>query len=100
MANRAILLVEAAMGKPRDVMLSLRKLECVKSVDRVTPPYDVIAIVEVDASREVTEEIQHQLGAVDGITRVVVCSIQDSDLPWFAPLSRADSPVLSSSQSL
>jgi DNA-binding Lrp family transcriptional regulator len=100
MANRAILLVEAALGKSIDVMLSLRKLECVKSADRVTPPYDVIAIVEVDASREVTEEIQHQLGAVDGITRVVVCSIQDSDLPWLAPLSRADSPVLSSSQSL
>ena len=65
MACRAILLVEAALGKSAQVMHSLRGLECVKSAERVTPPYDVIAIVEVNASEEVTQEIQRQLGIAD-----------------------------------
>jgi hypothetical protein len=85
MTCRAILLVEAALGKSVQVLHCLRELDCVKSADRVTPPYDVIAIVEVDASREVTDEVQRLPDLVDGIIRMVVCSIQDFDLPLFSP---------------
>lgn len=99
MTCRAILLVEAALGKSIQVLHSLRELECVKSADRVTPPYDVIAVVEVDDSLEVADEMQRLPDVVDGIVRMVVCSIQDLDLPRYSSRSRDDSLLLSASQS-
>ena len=94
MASRAIILVEAALGKSTEIIYSLRKLECVLSAERVTPPYDVIALIEVDASQDVNDEVPRQLGIVDGIIRTVVCCVQDLDLPRFAPLSQDDPRVL------
>ncbi|OGO40548.1 MAG: hypothetical protein A2147_02660 [Chloroflexi bacterium RBG_16_57_8] len=74
MANKAILLVEVALGKSAEVICSLKRLECVKSAERVTPPYDVIATVEVEPS----QAVERQLGMIDGITRVAVCRTLDS----------------------
>lgn len=77
MANRAILLIEAALGKPVEVVSSLRKLPWVRTADRVTPPYDVIAVVEVDSSKDATEEVHRNLGGVPGITAVIVCPVME-----------------------
>ena len=46
MATKAYLLVETAVGKTRDVASALRGLEAVESVDVVTGPYDIIALIQ------------------------------------------------------
>lgn len=79
MANRAILLIEAALGKSRDVVSMLRSMSWVTSADRVTPPYDVIAFVEMEAPIETAEEIKRSLTSEAGIAGLVICAVDDPD---------------------
>jgi uncharacterized protein with GYD domain len=48
MAAKAFILIETAVGKTKDVIATLKKTGGVKSVDAVTGPYDIIAVVEED----------------------------------------------------
>ena len=46
MSTKAYILIETTVGKSRDVADALRSLQGVETVDAVTGPYDIIAIVE------------------------------------------------------
>ena len=46
MAVRAYVLIETEVGKTREVIEAIRRLEGVVSVDSVTGPYDAIATIE------------------------------------------------------
>jgi DNA-binding Lrp family transcriptional regulator len=79
MAMRAYVLIEAAVGKARSVAEGVQKLNLVEarviSVDAVTGPFDVIALLEADdldrLGRAVTEGIQQ----VDGVQRTTTCLV-------------------------
>jgi len=73
MAAKAFVLVETAVGKNKDVVSTLHKLKGVKSVDTVTGPYDIIAVVEADTLNEIGDIITGKIHAVDGISRTVTC---------------------------
>ena len=47
MAAKAFVLIETEVGKTKDVIAALQKLKGVVSVDTVTGPYDIIAILQV-----------------------------------------------------
>ncbi len=46
MSTKAYVLIEVGVGKTRDVITALRQVDGVTSVEAVTGPYDVIAILE------------------------------------------------------
>ncbi len=46
MAAKAFVLIETAVGRSKEVVVALKELKGVASVDTVTGPYDVIAIVQ------------------------------------------------------
>jgi DNA-binding Lrp family transcriptional regulator len=79
MAMRAYVLIEAAVGKARSVAEGVQKLNLAEarviSVDAVTGPFDVIALLEADhldrLGRAVTEGIQQ----VDGVQRTTTCLV-------------------------
>jgi DNA-binding Lrp family transcriptional regulator len=48
MATKAYLLVETAVGKTREVANTLKGLEGIETVDVVTGPYDIIAIIHAE----------------------------------------------------
>jgi DNA-binding Lrp family transcriptional regulator len=75
MNARAYVLVETAVGKTKAVVTSLKKMEGIKSVDTVTGPYDVIAIVEASTLNDVGDIITSKIHAVDGISRTVTCLV-------------------------
>jgi DNA-binding Lrp family transcriptional regulator len=75
MNARAYVLVETAVGKTKAVVTSLKKMEGIKSVDTVTGPYDVIAIVEAPTLNDVGDIITSKIHAVDGISRTVTCLV-------------------------
>ncbi|MFA5605428.1 MAG: Lrp/AsnC ligand binding domain-containing protein [Dehalococcoidales bacterium] len=75
MKARAYVLVETAVGKTKAVVTSLRKMEGIESVDTVTGPYDVIAVVEADTLNEVGDIITAQIHTIDGISRTVTCLV-------------------------
>ncbi len=70
---KAFVLVETASGKSRETVAGLKKLPEVKSVDIVTPPYDVIAVAEGNTRNDIGNLLVDKIRRMDGIIRVVTC---------------------------
>jgi len=73
MATKAYLLVETAVGKTRDVASTLRGLDHVESVDVVTGPYDIIAVVSGEDMTVVGNVVTENIHTVSGVVRTVTC---------------------------
>lgn len=73
MATKAYLLVETAVGKTRDVASTLRGLSGIDSVDVVTGPYDIIAVINGDDMAVVGNLVTEKIHTVAGVVRTVTC---------------------------
>ena len=73
MTTRAYLLVETAVGKTRDVASTLQGLEGIASVDVVTGPYDIIAVVSAEDMAVVGNLVTGHIHTVAGVVRTVTC---------------------------
>lgn len=73
MATTAFVLIETAVGKTKDVVKGLRGVGGMKSVDAVTGPYDVIAVVEASNLTAVGDLVTKSVHATGGIIRTVTC---------------------------
>jgi DNA-binding Lrp family transcriptional regulator len=77
MAVKAFVLIEVTAGKSREVVTSLAALEQkvkeIRSVDMVTGPYDVIAVIEGPDVHAIGDLVTRQIQSVSGITRTVTC---------------------------
>jgi DNA-binding Lrp family transcriptional regulator len=70
---KAFILIETAIGKTKEVTTSIEKLAGVKSVDTVTGPYDIIAIVEGENLNDVGDLVTGKIHPIAGISRTVTC---------------------------
>jgi DNA-binding Lrp family transcriptional regulator len=75
MAVKAYVLIEAQVGKTKEVVEAIRKLERVVSVDVVAGPYDDIAVVEGKTLNDIGDLIATKVHAVAGISRTVTCLV-------------------------
>ena len=73
MAAKAFVLIETTVGKTKDVVAVLSNLEGIKSVDTVTGPYDIIAVVEGKNLNDIGDLITGKIHPVAGINRTVTC---------------------------
>ena len=73
MSAKAFVLIETAVGKNKEVVAALSQLEGVKSVDAVTGPYDVIAVVEGKNLNDIGDLVTGKIHPIAGITRTVTC---------------------------
>ena len=73
MAVRAYVLIETRVGKTREVVEAIRRLEGVASVDAVTGPYDVIATIEEETLNEIGQLVTAKVHPISGISRTVTC---------------------------
>ncbi|MEE8443147.1 MAG: Lrp/AsnC ligand binding domain-containing protein [Dehalococcoidia bacterium] len=73
MATKAFVLIETAVGKTKDVVSALHELDGVSSVDVVTGPYDIIAVVEAEDLGSVGDMVTGQVHTIAGIQRTVTC---------------------------
>jgi len=73
MAAKAFVLIEVAVGKTKDVVAMLKKVEGVKSVEAVTGPYDIIAVVEMPDVNAIGDLVTRNIHSVSGIARTVTC---------------------------
>ena len=73
MATKAYLLIETAVGKSRDVANTLGNLPGITTVDVVTGPYDIIAIVSGDDMTIVGDLVTGHIHTVPGVVRTVTC---------------------------
>ncbi len=73
MSAKAFVLIETAVGKTKGVIASLRQLAGIDSVDTVTGPYDIIAVIEAETLNDIGDLITGKIHAIDGISRTVTC---------------------------
>lgn len=66
---RAFVLIQTVPGRVDSVLRALRRMPQVRSVDSVTGPYDVVALVEVDELRELSHVVAGTIGGLRGVTR-------------------------------
>jgi DNA-binding Lrp family transcriptional regulator len=71
--TRAFILIETAVGKTRDVVAALSKVDGLVAVDVVTGPYDVIAVLEASDLNSVGEVVTNYIHTIVGIVRTVTC---------------------------
>ena len=79
MTMRAYVLIEAAVGKAKSVGEGVSKLKfadtSVISVDAVTGPFDVIALLESDDLDRLGRAITDGIQTVDGVQRTTTCLV-------------------------
>ncbi len=73
MVKTAFVLIEITVGKIREVTETLQQLQGVKSVDKVSGPYDAIAVVEGESLADIGDLLISQIHLIPGIYRTVVC---------------------------
>ena len=73
MAAKAFILIETAVGRNKEVVALLSKLKGVRSVDMVTGPYDIIAVVDGESLNEIGDLITGKIHPIPGINRTVTC---------------------------
>ena len=75
MAAKAFVLIETEVGKTKDVVAALheQKVKEIKSVDLVTGPYDIIAVVEHDDFNAIGGLVTEKIHPILGIKRTVTC---------------------------
>ena len=73
MAVKAYVLIEARIGKTKEVVEAIRRFRGVTSVDAVTGPYDAIATVQVETLKEIGDLIVAMVQPAAGISRTVTC---------------------------
>ena len=75
MTAKAYVLIETQVGKTKQVVEAIHKLEGVSSVDVVTGPYDAIAILRTETLNDMGELIVAKVQPVAGISRTVTCLV-------------------------
>ena len=73
MTAKAYVLIETAVGRTKEVVSAIEQLEGVKTVDTVTGPYDVIAIVEGKNLNDIGNLVTGKVHPIAGISRTVTC---------------------------
>ena len=78
MTAKAYVLIEAQVGKTKQVIAAITKLQGVASVDVVTGPYDIIAVVRAETLNDIGELIVSKVHPIAGISRTVSCLALES----------------------
>ncbi|MFC1963931.1 Lrp/AsnC family transcriptional regulator [Chloroflexota bacterium] len=73
MAAKAFVLIETAVGRSKEVVTALGKLKGVVSVNAVTGPYDIIAIVQGETLNDIGDLVTEKIHPIPGISRTVTC---------------------------
>lgn len=75
MAVKALILVETAVGKVEEAGEALRRVEGVKSVDAITGPYDLAAMVEGADLGSLGTVVIRKIHALPHISRTTTCLV-------------------------
>jgi DNA-binding Lrp family transcriptional regulator len=73
MAAKAFVLIETVVGRTKEVVTSIKQLTGIKTVDAVTGPYDIIALVEAQNLNEIGDLVTSEIHPIPGISRTVTC---------------------------
>ena len=70
---RAFVLISMATGHSRNLVISLQGRDGIEAVDRVTGPYDVIAVLGADDINAISQIVANQIHSLEGVVRTTTC---------------------------
>jgi len=70
---KAFVLIETEVGKTKEVVNAVKNVKGVASVDTVTGPYDIIAILQGESLNDIGEMVTGKIHPISGISRTVTC---------------------------
>jgi DNA-binding Lrp family transcriptional regulator len=73
MPAKAFILIETAAGRNKEILNNIRQLKGVTSIDYVTGPYDIIAIIEAENLNEIGDLVTKEIHPISGIVRTTPC---------------------------
>ena len=73
MGTKAFILIETAVGRTREVADTLRGVGGMQSVDVVTGPYDVIAVIDATDINTMGSLVTAKIHTISGVVRTVTC---------------------------
>ena len=79
MSAKAFVLIETAVGRNKEVVNGIKQIKGIKSVDTVTGPYDVIAVIEAESLNEIGDIVIKKVHPIAGISRTVTCLAMTTD---------------------
>jgi DNA-binding Lrp family transcriptional regulator len=73
---RAYVLIQTVPGRVEAIIRSLRRMPAVYTVDPVTGPYDIVALLAVDEVRDISHTVAGTIGGMRGVTRTttLICA--------------------------
>ena len=75
MTAKAYVLIEAQVGKTKQVVEAIRKPQGVVSVDIVTGPYDAIAVIQGETLNDIGDLVTAKIHPTRGVSRTVTCLV-------------------------
>jgi len=72
---KAFVLIETAVGRGKEVVAALSKIEMMNSVDTVTGPYDIIAVIQGETLNDIGDLVTGRIHPIAGISRTVTCLV-------------------------
>ena len=73
MPAKAFILIETAAGRNKEILNCIRQLKGVTSIDYVTGPYDIIAIIEAENLNEIGDLVTKEIHPLSGSVRTTTC---------------------------
>jgi DNA-binding Lrp family transcriptional regulator len=73
MSVRAYILIESKPGSNKFVLDHVRALPGIKLADRVTGPYDVIAVLESESLAILSQMTVSKIHTIEGVVRTLTC---------------------------
>jgi DNA-binding Lrp family transcriptional regulator len=73
MSAKAFVLIQTVVGNNKAVVTALSQLAGVKTVEAVTGPYDIIAVIEGKTLNDIGEVVTEKIHPTTGISRTVTC---------------------------
>lgn len=70
---KAFVLVETAVGRTKEVVAAMGKVQGVITVDTVTGPYDIIAVIQGGSLSDIGDIVTGKIHPIAGISRTVTC---------------------------
>jgi DNA-binding Lrp family transcriptional regulator len=73
---RAYVLIQNVLGRVEGIKRALTRMPPVYSVDSVTGPYDIVAVLEVVDVHEISHLVAGTIGGLRGVTRTttLICA--------------------------
>lgn len=68
---KAYILIEIQAGSTKNLMDSLGESDSVKAIDRVTGPYDAIAVIEAESIEGVSNVVTQNIHSLPGVIRTL-----------------------------